>query len=54
MGVTPHVYVRMRRLEAARSAMTRGTPPRIALRDIGYVNASHARSAFTAHFGYAP
>lgn len=54
MGVTPHAYVRMRRLEAARAAMERGTPPRAALRDVGYVNTSHARRAYLAHFGRSP
>lgn len=54
MGVTPHDYVRMRRLEATQAAIQSGTSPEEALHEIGYVNIGHARRAFAAHFGFAP
>lgn len=50
-GLTPHRYVRGRRLERARGLIASGTLVREVAGQIGYESLSHFRAAYRAHFG---
>jgi AraC family transcriptional regulator len=50
-GLTPHRYVRARRLEHARNLLATGLSARRVAERIGYEGFSHFRTAYRAHFG---
>jgi AraC family transcriptional regulator len=50
-GTTPYRFVRMRRLERARSALAAGASIRRAAHQAGYISVHHFRSSFADHFG---
>jgi AraC family transcriptional regulator len=50
-GLTPHRYVRGRRLEQARSLIASGALIRDVAARVGYENLGHFRRAYRAHFG---
>jgi AraC family transcriptional regulator len=54
LNMTPHAYVRARRLERARAALaTGGTVPEVAER-YGFRHVRHFRAAYARHHGLAP
>ena len=50
-GLTPHRYVRGRRLERARDLIVSGTLIRDVAARVGYESLSHFHAAYRAHFG---
>jgi AraC family transcriptional regulator len=50
-GLTPHRYVRGRRLERARHLLASSASARTVARRVGYDSLSHFRAAYRAHFG---
>jgi AraC family transcriptional regulator len=51
VGLTPHKYVRARRLERARELLASGVRPRTVAERTGYESLSHFRGAYRTHFG---
>jgi AraC family transcriptional regulator len=54
VGVSPHHYVRSRRLERAREQLATGASVAVAAHSTGFLSASQFRKAFFIHFGHAP
>jgi AraC-like DNA-binding protein len=53
MGISPHQYVRGRRLERARQLIRKGVAPKEVAGRTGYDSLSHFRAAYLIHFGYS-
>jgi AraC family transcriptional regulator len=53
-GLSPHRYVRARRLERARESLVRGATTSVAATAAGFESLSQFRGAFKRHFGFAP
>jgi len=54
LHMTPHSFVRARRLERIRAALTTAADPMEVARRYGFMHVRHFRSAYRRHHGLAP
>lgn len=54
LGMSPHQYVRTRRMQRAREQLARGASVAAAAHAVGFASVSQFRSAFRHTFGHVP